>query len=172
VVLVKHAVLTLLLTVIVAGCGPRRPAPAPPAPEPMVAAGTGEPVELAFETLAGEGGAYAGRILLLDFSATWSAPCRAALPGLNTMHAEFDAAGFSVVGMVMDQGSSDELRRSLRDLDVDYEMGRPGPGLAEACGGVRALPTRVLLDRDRRVFRRYEGAVDLDDIRGDLKLLL
>lgn len=113
-----------------------------------------------------------GQVLLLDFTAIWSAPARSQLSGLGSLHDEYKGRNFQVLGMVLDQGDPGELTKQALELDLPYPLLRTDEETLLRFGGVRSIPTRILLDRKGEVRYRYAGTVDLALIRADLEKLV
>ena len=108
-----------------------------------------------------------GRVVVLDFWATWCSPCRAIMPALDDLYRRHRAAGLSVVGMSPE--SLDVIRAHAQNSPVEYTIARDVGGTMQAYG-VRGIPTMVVLDRRGRVrdvmvgvdgnsFPRLEGLV-------------
>ena len=96
-----------------------------------------------------------GRVVLLDFWATFCAPCVSALPKLQAMAAREQAAGLTVVGMLVD----DKLPVALelaRKAGVSYPLLRASPEVWRAYR-VNALPSLVLVGRDGKIRKRFGG---------------
>jgi thiol-disulfide isomerase/thioredoxin len=90
----------------------------------------------------------AGRVVVLDFWATWCSPCRAVMPALDDLYRRHRAQGLSVVGLSPESDAT--IRRHVAALPVDYTIARDLGGTMEGYG-VRAIPTLVVLDRAGQV---------------------
>lgn len=89
-----------------------------------------------------------GRVVILDFWATWCSPCREIMPALDALYRRHRAAGLSVVGMSPE--TEEVIRAHARTEPVDYTIARDVGGTMHRYG-VRGIPTMVVLDRRGRV---------------------
>ena len=105
-----------------------------------------------FKTLDGKAfqlGELRGRVVLLNFWATWCIPCRSEIPELNNMHRDLEARGLSVVGVSTYDGA-DGVRNFWKDIKQDYQV-LLGDQNVESQFAVSALPTTFILDREGRI---------------------
>lgn len=90
----------------------------------------------------------AGRVIVLDFWATWCAPCRAVMPALDALYQRHREAGLSVVGLSPESAAI--IRSHLDAQPVSYTVARDVGGTLSRYG-IRVLPTLVVLDRAGQV---------------------
>lgn len=147
---------------------PQAAAPEVPAP----ATELGPAPAFTLPTLDGDSLALAdlrGRVVLVNFWATWCAPCVAEMPDLSALHEEFD--GLTVVGVAVDEGP-ELVRPFAENLDVRYPIVLDDGGVAEAFGGVWALPTTYVIGTDGIIVQRIIGLFPVEEMRPQLRRLL
>lgn len=108
--------------------------------------------EVALQTLDGKSFTLAelrGRVVLLNFWATWCIPCRSEIPELNLMHRDLETRGLSVVGVSTYDGA-DAVRDFWKDIKQDYTV-LLGDQSVESKFAVAGLPTTFILDREGRI---------------------
>lgn len=103
-------------------------------------------VTLAGDTLGAE--SLRGKVVLVNFWATWCGPCRVEMPLLEAMYARHRDRGFVLLGLSVDRGGAPLVRDYLRSRGVTYPVAIVGGREEGAFGGVRGYPTSFLLDRD------------------------
>ena len=111
-----------------------------------------------------------GRVVLLNFWATWCIPCRSEIPELNNMHRDLEARGLSVVGVSTYDGA-DGVRAFWNDIKQDYPVVL-GDESVEAKFAVSGLPTTFILDREGRIRARIVGERRRDSFEAAVKPLL
>ncbi|MBP7831103.1 MAG: TlpA family protein disulfide reductase [Kiritimatiellae bacterium] len=116
--------------------------------------------------------AFRGQVVLLDFWATWCPPCRSELPDLGRLYEDLKDQGFVLVGMTVDQESAERVAQAVAKFSIPYPVGLAGPDTQAAYGGIRAVPTKFLLDAQGKVRQRYEGVVPDAQLRADIAALL
>ena len=166
--------MALLIVLSIAGCSPR---PASREDRPALIEETYKASGFSIPALDGSGGNisladYQGQVVLLDFWATWCPPCRVELPVLNKLHAEYKDRGFTVIGMTVDEGAAAEVQKAVSRFPLSYPVGLAGEEARAVYGGIRAVPTKFLLDREGNIRQHYEGVVPESVLRADVESLL
>lgn len=114
---------------------------------------------------------YRGRLVLLNFWASWCGPCREEMPTLSRWQRRYGARGLQVIGVAMDDDAQ-VARQFLRRYPVSYPVIMGDAPLGESYGGVLGLPTTYLIDGRGRILARYRGESALHDIEAQLQRLL
>ncbi|MGA2569560.1 MAG: TlpA disulfide reductase family protein [Terracidiphilus sp.] len=114
---------------------------------------------------------YHGKVVLLNFWATWCAPCQVEMPVLDGWQRQFEGQGFQVIGISMDDGAA-PARQLVERLGLSYPNALGDERLAARYGGVLGLPLTFLIDRDGVVRARFQGETSPKDIENRLRTLL
>ena len=115
---------------------------------------------------------YRGKVVLLDFWATWCHGCKMEIPWFSAFEKSYSARGFAVVGVSMDEGGWRVVKPFLAETHVPYRMLLGDDALAKRYG-IGSLPDTFLIDRQGRVAAVYkEGLVDKDDVEANIKAML
>ncbi len=113
---------------------------------------------------------YKGKVILLDFWATWCSPCRAEIPHFVEMQQKYGPQGFQVIGISMDDDAK-PVKEFYQQYKMNYPVAVGDDKLAESFGGVLGLPVNFVIDRDGRIVGKYLGATEtsvFDKVVGDL----
>ena len=114
---------------------------------------------------------YKGKVLLLNFWATWCGPCRTEIPELVTLVDEHKAKGFEVVGVSIDD-SPEQLRAFAQEMKMNYPSLLMLDDLDTAFGPMWALPTTFLIDRNGSICLKHMGPVTKEMVEREIKGLL
>jgi peroxiredoxin len=98
-----------------------------------------------------------GKVVLLNFWATWCPPCRIEMPGFQDVYDEHRASGFVVLGVSTDAAGRGRVLDFLRDKGITYPVAMARGDVVNAYGGARVLPTSFLIDREGRVRHEVRG---------------
>jgi peroxiredoxin len=112
-----------------------------------------------------------GKVVLLNFWATWCAPCQVEMPRFAAWQRQYGPQGLQVVGLSMDDGAA-PVRRLVTKLKLGYPVAMGDARLGERYGGVLGLPLTYLIDRDGVVRAQFQGETDLNIIEKQLQLIL
>jgi thiol-disulfide isomerase/thioredoxin len=134
----------------------------PLAPEFSLTALDGQTIDLAD---------YRGRVVLLDFWATWCGPCREEIPRFIQLQDKYRERGFQVIGISMDD-EPELVREFYRRFRVNYPVALGGSKLGELYGGVLGLPIAFLVGRDGRIYAKHIGSSDPSILESEVAYLL
>ena len=115
---------------------------------------------------------YRGKIVLLNFWATWCGPCKIEMPWFMDFERRYKDQGFAVIGVSMDEEGWSVVKPFLEDLAVNYRILLGDATIAELYGGVEALPTTFLIDREGRVAATHVGLAGKSQFEDGIQTLL
>ncbi len=115
---------------------------------------------------------YRGKVVLLNFWATWCGPCKLEIPWFIEFERQHKDKGFAVLGVSMDEDGWEVVKPFIRRLGVNYRVLMGDDEVARLYGGVDALPTSFLIDRQGRVAGVHVGLVSRRSYERDLAQLL
>lgn len=98
-----------------------------------------------------------GKVVLLNFWATWCPPCRVEMPGFQDVYDEHRDDGFVVLGVSTDRAGRDPVREFLQENGITYPVAMANGEIVNAYGGARVLPTSFLIDREGRIRHEVRG---------------
>ena len=99
----------------------------------------------------------AGKVVVLNFWATWCGPCKLEMPALQALHEDRAADDVVVLGLATDVGDGSAVRDFLTERGITYPVGRATNAHRSAFGGIRGIPTTFLIGRDGTVRHRVVG---------------
>ena len=117
---------------------------------------------------------YEGKIVLLDFFATWCPPCRAEIPHLADIQKAYKGK-VQIIGVLMEENKDDlEIQQFEEDMGINYPVTNSPENftLSDALGGIRSLPTMVMYDTNGDYFTHYVGAAPQEMIEADIQRAL
>jgi cytochrome c biogenesis protein CcmG/thiol:disulfide interchange protein DsbE len=98
-----------------------------------------------------------GKVVLLNFWATWCPPCRVEMPGFQDVYDERRAEGFVVLGVSTDRAGRAPVLEFLKEKGITYPVAMANGTMLNAYGGARVLPTSFLIDRQGRIRHEVRG---------------
>ncbi len=121
-----------------------------PAPEFKLAGLDGKPVTLADSR---------GKVILLNFWATWCGPCRAEIPDLVELQNKYKDR-LQILGLVVDDDDQDAIKDFVEKFGINYPVALATNDIRMQYGGIAALPTSFVLDAEGRIVQKHEGLRD------------
>jgi peroxiredoxin len=135
-----------------------------------------------------------GKVVLLNFWATWCPPCREELPHFEALYQAYGDQGLAVVGVSMDQAGDEYVRKFSEEIGITYPIaigsfeemekiwgkiesiptvhGFGGEKPAKSNGSVQMMPTTFVIDREGRIYRKHVGPRDRETLEPELRFLM
>jgi thiol-disulfide isomerase/thioredoxin len=135
-----------------------------------------------------------GKVVLLNFWATWCSPCRQELPHFEVLHQTYKDQGLAVIGVSMDQAGTDYVLKFTQDAGLSYPIavgsfeemekiwskvetiptvhGFGDEPSALSNGSVQMMPTTFMIDRMGKIYRKHVGPRDRKTLEPDLRVLM
>ena len=111
---------------------------------------------------------YKGKVVLLEFWASWCPPCRASVPGIEKLHKAYKDKGLVVLAVSMDGGGLDEVKSFIKESGITYSVLQGTEDVAEKYE-VRSIPMMLVLNKEGRIAKRYLGMGSDEDLEQDIK---
>jgi thiol-disulfide isomerase/thioredoxin len=149
----------------------RRPGPEAPA---ILSKSTPAP-DFTLETLDGTNmrlSDFRGKAVLLNFWATWCAPCKIEMPWFVDLQKQYGPRGLQIVGVAMDDSSKEDIAKFAKDMGVNYPVLIGKEAVGDEYGGVPALPESFFIGRDGKIVDRIIGLKGKEEIEDSIKKAL
>ena len=114
---------------------------------------------------------WAGKVVLVNFWATWCPPCREEIPELLELKKEYKDQ-LEIVGISEDDDPPESVLKFMRQKGMTYPVVMATPELIDAYGGVPALPTSFLIDTQGRVVQKHSGLYPIESYHREIRALL
>jgi thiol-disulfide isomerase/thioredoxin len=137
--------------------------PEKPLPAPALVVKTLDGKNLALNDLR-------GKVVLINFWATWCSPCRAEIPSLVDLQARY-RDHLSIVGLSLDDGPVDAVKNFASALRMNYPIAIVGEDVAHTFGEMIGLPTTLLIDRTGRIVSRHTGLISPASLEREVRAL-
>ncbi len=108
-----------------------------------------------------------GKVVILDFWATWCPPCRKMIPELQNLYNKYKDQGLEVVGLSLDEGTPDNVKSFVENTKITYPIVLGNREVSKAYGQINAIPTTFIIDkngviRDKHI--GYQGEQEMEEI--------
>jgi thiol-disulfide isomerase/thioredoxin len=112
-----------------------------------------------------------GKVILLNFWATWCGPCREEIPDLIALQQKYRDQ-LQIIALAVDEEDAAIVRKVVAASGINYPVGMSSTGLRMQYGGIAALPTSFILDTQGRIVQKHEGLRDPALYEAEIRALL
>jgi len=98
-----------------------------------------------------------GKVAVIDFWATWCAPCLVEIPNFNKLHSEHDGKGVQMLAITVESGDLADIKPKIARLDMKYPVLVGDDKVVEGFGGLIGFPTTYVVTKDWKIYKKYLG---------------
>ena len=113
---------------------------------------------------------FAGKVIILDFWATWCGPCKKGIPEFVELQKTYSKMGVTIVGIALDD--YDAVKKFYQDYKMNYPVLMGTNEIVKLYGGIRGIPTAFIISKDGTIRQRYEGYRPKDLFEKEIKAAL
>jgi peroxiredoxin len=115
---------------------------------------------------------FKGKVVILDFWATWCPPCREEIPNFVALQTQYKNQGLVVIGVSVDQGGPGVVSSFVKNNGINYPIVMATDDVTAQYGGIDAIPTTFVIDPQGNIVDKYVGGTDKSTFEHDIKKLL
>lgn len=115
---------------------------------------------------------FKGKVIILDFWATWCPPCRAEIPHFVELYNDYKDEGLEVIGVSLDNNAKKVIPSFSEQYKINYVLLIADKKVTRDYGGIGSIPTTFIIDRDGNIVKKYVGYRDKEVFEKDIKNLL
>jgi len=113
-----------------------------------------------------------GKVVLLNFWATWCGPCRKEIPDFLEVYKQYKGRGFEIIGVSLDDEGWKVVNPFVKQFNINYPIVIGDGKLVNAYGGFEFIPTTFLIDKEGTIVHTFTGLVTKADLERRLKVIL
>ena len=115
---------------------------------------------------------FLGKVVLLDFWATWCGPCKMSIPHLKDLYTQYEPAGVEVIGVSLDQKGPSVVIPFVNQAEINYPIVMGNGKVAMDFGNINSIPTAFIISQDGKIYKKYVGFQPKQVYERDIKALL
>lgn len=116
---------------------------------------------------------YKGKVVIIDFWATWCPPCRKGIPDLIELKKKYGSKGFEVIGVSVDTDTKDEVIPFVKENGINYPVVYDvNRNISNLYGGIEAIPSTFVIDKKGKIVANYQGIMPKETYENHIKKLL
>lgn len=115
---------------------------------------------------------FKGKVVVVDFWATWCGPCKEEIPGYVELQKKYADRGLVIVGVSLDQQGPPVVKRYADSVKINYPLVMGDDAVVADFGGIEAIPTTFLIDREGRIRHKKVGSMETAEYEAVLTQLL
>ncbi len=115
---------------------------------------------------------FKGKVVVLNFWATWCPPCRREVPDFVALQKQYADKGLVIIGVSLDEGGAAVVKPFVKKMGINYPVVMGDQKTIAAYGGVQVVPTTFIIDKTGKVAAQHEGGADRATFEAEIKPLL
>ena len=115
---------------------------------------------------------FQGKVIILDFWATWCPPCQAEIPHFVELQKDYGEKGLQIIGISLDRGRLKVVKSFARKYKINYPVLLGNIEVTQKYGGIRGIPTTFIIDQKGRIVKKFVGYRDKKIFESEIKKLL
>jgi thiol-disulfide isomerase/thioredoxin len=115
---------------------------------------------------------YKGKVVIIDFWATWCPPCRKGIPDLIELKKQYGSKGVEIIGVSVDQETKPDVVPFIKEYKINYPVVYGNMNVYQQYGGIRAIPTSFIVDKEGKIVASHEGLISKSAYENYIKKLL
>jgi thiol-disulfide isomerase/thioredoxin len=114
---------------------------------------------------------YKGKVVIVDFWATWCPPCRKGIPDLIDLQSEFGSK-IAVIGISVDTDTKNQVASFAKNNNMNYTVLFATPEVVQSYGNIESIPTSFIIDKNGNIVNQYVGLTPKETYVSEIKKLL